>query len=61
MAENNNRYEALRRSPMMAHLLDALDEGTDIGEYGQLVFTMIARYFLEEDELVALLSEAIDL
>ena len=37
---------------MMAHLLDALDEGADVGHYGRLVFVMIARHFLDEDELV---------
>jgi DNA primase large subunit len=45
----------LRRSPMMAHLLDALEAGTDIGHYGRLTFVMVARHFLETDELVALL------
>ena len=57
MAATDNRYDALRRSPMMAHLLEALEEGTDIGEYGRLVFAMVARYFLTEDELVALLAK----
>jgi hypothetical protein len=27
----------LRQSPMMAHMLDALDNGEDIGHYGRLV------------------------
>ena len=44
--------EDLRKSPMMAHLLDALDRKEDIGHYGRLVFAMIARHFLAEDELV---------
>ena len=48
--------EELRKSPMMAHLLDALDEGTDVGHYGRLVFAMIARHFLDEEELVRLLA-----
>ncbi|HEU5431121.1 MAG TPA: hypothetical protein VFU81_05630 [Thermomicrobiales bacterium] len=42
----------LRQSPMMAHLLDALDQGKDIGHYGRLTFAMIAHYFLDRDELV---------
>ena len=42
---------------MMAHLLDALDEGKDIGHYGRLVFTIVARHFVDEDELVALLRK----
>ena len=36
----------------MAHLLDALDEGKDIGHYGQLAFAIVARYFMSEDEVV---------
>ncbi|HEY7530099.1 MAG TPA: hypothetical protein VIC56_05435 [Gemmatimonadota bacterium] len=48
--------EALRASPMMAHLLDALEARTDVGHYGRLVFAMIARHFLQDDELVALLA-----
>lgn len=38
---------------MMAHLLDALDAGRSIGHYGRLVFAMVARHFMDEDELVA--------
>lgn len=49
--------ENLRDSPMMTHLLDALEAGTDIGDYGRLTFVMVARHFMEEDELVALLSK----
>ncbi len=47
----------LRKSDMMAHLLDALDAGQDIGHYGQLTFAMIGRHFLEEDELVSFLTK----
>lgn len=47
----------LRRSPMMSHLLEALDRGEDIGHYGRLVFAMIGRRFLERDELVAWLTK----
>jgi hypothetical protein len=46
----------LRASPMMAHLLDALEDGTDIGHYGRLTFVMVARHFLDEEELVTLLA-----
>lgn len=49
--------EDLRKSDMMSHLLDALDEGKDIGHYGRLVFAMIARHFMEEDELVEYLQK----
>ncbi len=37
---------------MLDHLLDALEQGQDIGHYGRLVFTMVARHFLSEDELL---------
>lgn len=50
----------LRRNRMMEHLLDALDRGEDIGHYGRLVFAMIARHFLDEEELCALLSSQPD-
>ncbi|MBD2078505.1 hypothetical protein [Leptolyngbya sp. FACHB-17] len=44
--------EVLRKSDMMAHLLDALDAGEDIGHYGRLVFAMIARHFLSKEEVI---------
>ena len=47
----------LRKNDMMAHLADALNDGKDIGEYGRLVFAMVARHFLSENELVKLLSK----
>lgn len=49
--------EELRNNKMMSHLLDALDEGQDIGHYGRLVFVMVARHFLDEDELVERLAK----
>src|SRR3989440_4574335 len=54
---DDGRSENLRDSPMMAHLLDALQAKTDIGHYGRLTFVMVARHFLEEDEMVKLLSK----
>ena len=50
-------FEALRKNGMMAHLLDSLDAGKDIGHYGRLVFAMIARHFLSEDEVVTYLTK----
>ena len=47
----------MRQSPMMAHMLDALDNGEDIGHYGRLVFAMIGRHFVSNDELVELLTK----
>ena len=44
--------EELQQDPMMAHLISSLDKGRDIGHYGRLVFVMIARHFLSEDELL---------
>ncbi len=47
----------LKKNAMMAHLLDALDHKKDIGHYGRLVFTMVARHFLTEDEVVSTLAK----
>lgn len=47
----------LRKSKTMAHLIDALEEGKDIGHYGRLVFAMVARLFLSEDEVVDYLQQ----
>ncbi len=49
--------EQLRQNDMMAHLLDALEQGSDIGHYGRLVFAMVAHHFVETDELVSWLSK----
>lgn len=60
---NNNdsgRSTDLPDSPMMAHLLDALEAGTDIGHYGRLVFAMVARHFMDEDEMIQLLGNQPD-
>src|ERR671933_1469538 len=59
-ATDDARSDNLRDSPMMAHLLNALEAGTDIGHYGRLTFAMIARHFLDEDELVRLLASQPD-
>ena len=48
---------ALREDSMMAHLLNSLDRGEDIGHYGRLVFAMIARHFLTDDEVLAELTK----
>ncbi len=49
--------EDLRNNDMMAHLMDALDKKKDIGHYGRLVFAMVARHFLDEEELVGYLQK----
>jgi DNA primase large subunit len=52
--------EDLRDSEMMRHLLDALESGKDIGHYGRLVFVMVARHFMDEDEMAKLLAKEPD-
>ena len=42
--------EDLRKNDMMAHLLDALARGENIGHYGRLVFAMLARHFLDASD-----------
>ena len=49
--------DALRKSEMMAHLLDSLEDGKDIGHYGRLVFAMIAHHFLPDEEIVKHLAQ----
>jgi hypothetical protein len=47
----------LRKSATMRRLLDALDEGKDIGHYGRLTFAMVGNRFLDRDELVTWLQK----
>ncbi|MGA7874979.1 MAG: hypothetical protein WCA08_04900 [Desulfoferrobacter sp.] len=47
--------EKLRKNQMMAHLLDSLQAGKDIGHYDRLVFVMVARHFMSQDELLSYL------
>jgi len=49
--------DALRKNGMMAHLLDSLEAGQDIGHYGRLVFAMVARHFLDDEDLVETLVQ----
>ena len=49
--------EELQKDPMMAHLLDALNQGTDVGHYGRLVFAMVARHFLPHEQVLAYLTK----
>jgi DNA primase large subunit len=49
--------EDLKQSPMMNNMLEALDRGEDIGHYGRLTFAMVARYFVDDEELVQLLAK----
>ena len=52
--------EELRKDSMMAHLLDSLNAGQDIGHYGRLVFAMVARHFLGHDEVLAYMMKDSD-
>jgi hypothetical protein len=47
----------LQQSPMMKHLLEALDRKENIGHYGRLVFVMVGQYFLSEPEILELLTK----
>ncbi|MGC1310008.1 MAG: hypothetical protein WA885_22500 [Phormidesmis sp.] len=47
----------LRKNNTMAHILDALDDGKDIGHYGRLTFAMVAQYFADEEEIVSHLQK----
>ncbi len=49
--------DELRKDSMMAHLLDSLAAGKDIGHYGRLVFAMVARHFLPHDEVLTWLTK----
>jgi DNA primase large subunit len=52
LTDGSAGLEKLRQEPMMEHLLSSLKEGKDIGHYGRLVFVMVARHFLNEDDIV---------
>lgn len=60
-SQGDGLSDDLSDSVMMAHLLQALKAGTDIGHYGRLVFAIVARHFLNDDDLVDLLAKQPDL
>ena len=41
----------------MAHLIATLESGHSIGRYGRLVLAIVARHFIESDELESLLTK----
>lgn len=49
--------EELKKNGMMAHLIASLEEGKDIGHYGRLTFAMVARHFMDEKDLLAILTK----
>ena len=48
--------EDLKQSQMMNHMLEALENGEDIGHYGRLTFAMVGVYFANDDELVQVMT-----
>ena len=60
-AAQSEGMTALRESPTMARLLDALEAGEDIGHYGHFVFTTTARHFLSDAEIADLLAKQPDM
>jgi hypothetical protein len=56
--------DALRRNNMMERLINALEEGEDIGHYGRFTFASIARHFMKPLDLAEFLAhdedEALD-
>lgn len=42
---------------MMAHLLDSLNDGQNIGHYGRLVFAMVARHFMPSEDVLGWLTK----
>src|SRR5579885_1912763 len=57
MATVDSNKEELKKSSMMCHLIETLERGESVGHYGRLVFVMVARYFMDEDELLSMLSK----
>jgi hypothetical protein len=55
--QQDTRSTNLRDSPMMARLLDAMECGEDVGEYGRLTFVMVGRFFLSNDDLLKYLEK----
>jgi hypothetical protein len=49
--------EDLRNDRMMSHLIESLESGQGIQHYGRLVFAMVARHFVDEQEIIRLLSK----
>ena len=49
--------DELKQNGMMSHLIDSLDRQESVGHYGRLVFAMVARYFLEREELIGYLTK----
>lgn len=55
--ETTDAICALRQESMMDHLLNALQDGKDIGHYGRLVFAMVAHHFLSDEVMIEWLTK----
>jgi hypothetical protein len=60
LSNDSDGETELRKDSMMAHLLDSLADGKDIGHYGRLVFAMVARHFMPHEEVIAWLRRDSD-
>ena len=49
--------DALRKNHAMRHLIEAVEDGTDIGHYGRLTFAIVAHYFMKPDDLAKFLAQ----
>lgn len=49
--------EELENDKMMAHLIESLNGGKDIGHYGRLTFVMVARHYMDDEQLVEYLTK----
>ena len=49
--------DELKQNAMMAHLIDALEKGQDVGHYGRLTLAMVGRHFMDHEELCDLLAK----
>jgi hypothetical protein len=54
---HDNLSTNLEDSGMMAHLLAALHESQDIGDYGRLTFVIVGRHFMRDDEIIDLIAQ----
>ena len=54
--DRKDGMEQLRRSDTMARLLDAMEQGTDVGHYGHFTFVTVARHFMDESAVERFLA-----
>ena len=54
---SSTSLDVLKKIGMMAHLIESLEAGKDIGHYGRLTFAMVARHFMDENALKTMLAK----